>query len=275
MRVLEGRTALVTGASRGIGRAIAQRLAAEGAAVVVTASARSEEGLASTVERIVAAGGRAAAISGDLLDDAARATLIEQAAARFGAIDILINNAAGISAYAPPSRVDAAARAQMMMLNLHAPIDLIQQALPAMRERGWGRIINLGSEMARQPATPYPGPAKLVHALGFYGVCKAALHRYTEALAAELHGTGIAVNLLMPYKIVDTESAAEVVRQTAEHHPDWIEPVEVMAEAALWLVRSGQTGHLAVSRHLLQQAQATVHTLDGATALGDAQWRRK
>ncbi|HEY0974944.1 MAG TPA: SDR family oxidoreductase [Solimonas sp.] len=261
--------ALVTGASRGIGRAVARRLAAQGLRVVVTASERSRDGLDETVRQIVEAGGRARSLCCDLVDAAARADLIAHAAGE-GAIDVLINNAAGISAYAPPSRIDLDARRRMLELNLQAPVDLIQQALPAMQAQGFGRIVNIGSEMANQPPAPYPGPAKLVHALGYYGVSKAALHRYTEALAAELHGSGVCINAVLPYKIVATESAADVVRQTAAVHPDWIEPVEVMAEAVWQLIASGSTGVIGVSRQILQSAQAPVHALDGVTRLGDA-----
>ena len=262
--------ALVTGASRGIGRAVAQRLAAQGLAVVVTATTRSRTGLETTLALIEDAGGRAAAICCDLADAAQRADLLARASASFGAINVLINNAAGISAYAPPSKIDLAARQRMIELNLQAPVDLIQQALPAMKARGWGRIINIGSEMARQPPIPYPGAAKMTHALAFYGVSKVALNRYTEALAAELHDSGITANVVLPYRIVATDSAADIVRQTAATHPDWIEPVEVMAEAVWQLIASGNTGVIGVSREILQGAQAKVHALDGRTVLGDA-----
>ncbi len=135
-QTLRNRVALVTGASRGIGRAIAQRLAAHGAAVVASASSRSGDGLRQTVALIEQSGGRAAFVETDLADDATRATLVARAAEPFGAIDILINNAAGISSYAPPSKMDLSARRAMFELNLHAPMDLIQQALPSMRARG-------------------------------------------------------------------------------------------------------------------------------------------
>lgn len=266
----DGRVALVTGASRGIGAAIARRLAAEGAQVVGLASPRSATALEAVMADIVASGGRARGVVADLAEDAAREGLMDRVAAAFGAVELLVNNAAGISAYASPGSIDLPARRRMLALNLDAPVDLIQQALPAMRTRGWGRILNIGSEMARQPPVPYPGPARFVHSLGYYGVSKAALHRYTEALAAELHGSGITANVLLPYKIVATEAAAAVVAQSAERHPDWIEPVEVMAEAATWLMAGPLSGQVAVSRTLLHQAQAPVHALDGRTLLGDA-----
>jgi NAD(P)-dependent dehydrogenase (short-subunit alcohol dehydrogenase family) len=267
---LTGRVALVTGASRGIGRAIAQRLAAHGATLVVTASERSEADLHETCARIRAAGGRAEPLLADLADEAQRSDLVERARAQCGDIDILINNAAAITAYAPPSRIDLAARQAMFAINVDAPIDLIQQALPVMRKRAWGRIINISSDTVRQPPLPYPGPAKFVHALTAYGASKAALDRYTLGLAAELHNSGICVNALLPYRIARTEGAAAVAERMQATHPDWIEPVESMAEAAYQLITTGCTGTLAISRELLHRLQAPVLALDGESPLGDA-----
>ncbi|MDB5985002.1 MAG: family oxidoreductase [Nevskia sp.] len=267
---LSGRVALVTGASRGIGRAIAQRLAAHGVAVIVSASPRSLNGLQEVCKVIRDCGGRAAFVSTDLTDVAARAQLLAKAAAAFGPIDILINNAAGIAAYAPPSRIDLAARQATFELNLQAPIDLIQQALPSMRERRWGRIVNISSEAARQPQIPYIGPAKFVHALTVYGASKAALERYTLGLAAELQGSGVHVNAVAPSQIANTESAASVARLTAVTRPESIEPLELMAEAVLLLIGGNYNGRLCKSRELLQQAQQVLHALDGKTVIGDA-----
>jgi len=270
MATLDGHVALVTGASRGIGRAIARRLAAEGAAVAVSATARSAEGLRQTVALIEAAGGRAAAVEADLGDPAARADLVARAAAALGAIDILVNNAAAIPAYAPPSKIDLPARQAMFEINLHAPIDLVQQAVPAMRAKGWGRIVNITSETAQQPPIPYVGPAKFIHALALYGASKAALDRFTTGLAAELHGTGIHANALAPYRIALSESAEGVARQMGASHPDWVESLEMMAEAAYLLIAGRFTGLVVKSRELLQLAQQPLHALDGKTVLGDA-----
>ena len=157
----------------------------------------------------------------------------------------------------------------MFEINLHAPVDLIQQALPAMRETGWGRVINLSSEMAQQSAPPYAGPAKMVHALVYYGVSKAALERYTLGLAAELDGSGITANTLSPYKIAVTEGAAEIAKQIALAHPDWLEPVEMMAEAAYQLISGPHNGVITHSRALVQKLQSPLHALDGRTVIGD------
>jgi len=267
---LKNRVALVTGASRGIGRAIARRLAAHGAAVVVTASARSEQGLRETCALIEQAWGRAAFIVADLANEQARAGLVQQATAQLGPVDILVNNAAAITAYAPPGKIDLPARRGMFEVNFQAPVDLIQQALPGMRERGWGRVLNISSETARQPPIPYPGPAKLVHALVLYGASKAALDRYSLGLAAELHGSGIHVNALAPYRIARSESAEAVARQGALAHPDWVEPLEMMAEAAYLLITGPLTGLVVKSREVLQMKQTPLHALDGRSVIGDA-----
>ena len=267
---LKGRVALVTGASRGIGRAIARRLAAHGAAVAVTASCRSQEGLRETCALIERAGGRAVFLVADLADDQARAGLVQQAAGQLGLVDILVNNAAAITAYAPPGKIDLPARRGMFEVNFQAPVDLIQQALPGMRERGWGRLLNISSETARQPPIPYPGPAKLVHSLVLYGASKAALDRYSLGLAAELQGSGVHVNALAPYRIARSESAEAVARQAALAHPDWVEPVEMMAEAAYLLIAGALTGLVVKSREVLQMMQAPLHALDGSSVIGDA-----
>ena len=267
---LEGRVALVTGASRGIGRAIALRLAAHGAVLAVTASARSREGLRETCALIERAGGRAVLLVADLAEEQARAGLVAQAAAQLGPVDIVVNNAATITAYAPPGRIDLPARRGMFEVNFQAPVDLIQQALPGMRARGWGRILNISSEMARQPPIPYPGPAKFVHALALYGASKAALDRYTLGLAAELQGSGVQANALAPYKIARSESAEAVARQAALAHPDWVEPMEMMAEAAYLLIAGSLSGLVVKSREVLQMMQAPLHALDGRTVIGDA-----
>ena len=267
---LKGRVALVTGASRGIGRAIARRLAAHGAAVAVTASSRSQEGLRETCGLIGQAGGRAVFLVADLADEQARAGLVQQAAGQLGPVDILVNNAAAITAYAPPGKIDLPARRGMFEVNFQAPVDLIQQALPGMRERGWGRLLNISSETARQPPIPYPGPAKLVHSLVLYGASKAALDRYSLGLAAELQGSGVHVNALAPYRIARSESAEAVARQAALAHPDWVEPLEMMAEAAYLLIAGPLTGLVVKSREVLQMMQAPLHALDGSTVIGDA-----
>ena len=269
----EGRVAVVTGASRGIGRAIAKRLASEGASVVMNASRIGKHGnlpgtLEEAVSEIQAAGGKASALVADLTDIDARVDLIERASEAFGPIDILVNNAAR-SAMKLPSQVTTHERSGMFDLNVNVPVDLAQQALPSMRERGAGWILNIGSASARQPEVPYRDSKQAAWIIGAYGATKAALDRYTEALAHEVAGDGIFVNAMAPVAIVLTPGA-DYVRDIARANPDMVEPVEVMAEAALELCTGRHVGRVIFSRDLLHQVSRPVRSLDGKTVLGDA-----
>lgn len=136
-----------------------------------------------------------------------------------------------------------------------------------------GHVLNISSDTVRAPSPPYPGPAKWVHALAAYGASKAALDRYSVGLAAELLGSGVQVNSLMPYRIVNTEGAAAVVEQMRVTHPDWIEPVEVMAEAAYRLITGTHSGDVAVSRDLLTRQPGRLMALDGVTPFRRTRFR--
>lgn len=274
MDEMNGRVALVTGASRGIGRAIARRFAAEGAAVVLSASRMGAHGkrvgtLEEAVEEIQAAGGRAAAVVGELADEAARADLIERSGEAFGPIDVLVNNAAG-ARMRLPSESTAEERRFMFELNVNAPVDLAQQALLGMRERGCGWILNLTGGASRQSPVPYRDTRESALIVGPYGATKAALERYTEALAHEVAPDGIFVNALAPIAIVLTQSA-DYVRDIARRNPDMVEPVETMAEAALELCTGRHVGQIAFSRELLHAVARPVRSLDAKSILGDAE----
>ncbi len=273
MAALNGRTALITGASRGIGRAIARRFAAEGAKLVLCASRLGAHGdLKGTLEEAVAeindAGGEAVAIACDLSDAEARATLVARAEDALGALDIIVNNAA-MATMQLPSQVSTAERSMMYDVNLNAPIDLAQQALPGMRERGCGWILNISSASAHQPVVPYRDSQIAAHVIAAYGSTKAALDRYTEGLAHEVMGDGVWVNTLAPENIVLT-SGADYVRDIARRNPDMAEPVEVMAEAALELCSARHVGQVCYSRRLLHSVGRDVCSLDGKERLGDA-----
>ncbi len=268
------RVALVTGSSRGIGRALAKRLAAEGASVVLSASRSGKHGdlvgtLEEAVEEIREAGGQAAAEVADLLDDGARSDLIARAEAHFGPLDILVNNAA-MGRWGMPSEVGLADRRKMMEVNLQAPVDLAQQVLPGMRERGAGWILNLGSDSYRQPAVPYRDTPEAAHLIVAYGSSKAALSRYTQGLAHEVAPDGVFVNCLAPVSIVLTQEAARFVGHIARENPDMTEPIEVMVEAALELVSGRHVGRDVYSRQLLHDVARPVRSLDGSKILGDA-----
>ncbi|MEM9174924.1 MAG: SDR family NAD(P)-dependent oxidoreductase [Myxococcota bacterium] len=265
--------ALVTGASRGIGKAIAMRLASEGASVVLNASRMGAHGaLPGTLEGaaadLQAAGWKAAAIAGDLSDPAARAGLIERASDFFGPVDILVNNAAA-GRMQLPSQTTNEDRSFMFELNVNAPVDLAQQAIPGMKEKGGGWILNIGSATSTNPELPYRDSKTSAWIIGAYGATKAALDRYTVALAHELQEHEIFVNCMMPTSIVLT-SGADYVRDIARANPDWVEPVEMMAEGALELCSGRHVGRVLTSREIVHGTARQVHSLDGRTVLGDA-----
>lgn len=273
MGALANRTALITGASRGIGFAIARRFAAEGAAVVICASRWGAHGtlrgtLEESVAQIQAEGGVAAGIACDLSQPDARADLVQRAGELLGPVDIIVNNAA-VSKMRLPSEVTTRDRNWMYDVNLNAPIELAQQALPGMRELGRGWILNISSASALQPVVPYRDSQVAAHVICAYGATKAALDRYTQGLAHEVASAGICVNALAPENIVLT-SGADYVRDIARRSPDMAEPVEVMAEAALELCSGRHVGRVTYSRRFLHSLGLSVRSLDGKHVLGDA-----
>ena len=273
MESCDGKVAFITGASRGIGRAIARRFAAEGASVVLCASRMGAHGkLQGTLEEaaleIQAAGGKAFALAADLADADARIDLIARASEPFGPVDILVNNAAG-ARMVLPSQASTSDRSFMYELNVNGPIDLAQQAIPSMRARGGGWILNISSASSVQPAVPYRDSKQAALIIGPYGATKAALDRYTEALAHEVAEHDIFVNAMAPVAIVLTQGA-DYVRDIARRNPDMVEPVEMMAEAALELCTGRHVGRVVFSRNLIHEVARKVHSLDGKKVLGDA-----
>ena len=270
----QGKNALITGASRGIGRAIAKRLSAEGANVVLSASRPGRHGslggtLEDAAEEIAGAGGHVAFEVADLLDAEGRSDLVARAEAHFGPLDVLVNNAA-MGAWAMPSQSTLTDRRKMMEVNLHAPVDLAQQALAGMRERGCGWILNLGSATDRQPDLPYRDTPEAAHVIVAYGATKAALDRYMTGLAHEVSGDGVFVNVVAPVSIVLTQEAARFIGHIAKNNPDMTEPVETMVEAALELCTERHVGEVVFSRDLLHRVARTVRSLDGKKVIGDA-----
>ncbi len=269
----DGKVAFVTGASRGIGRAIATRFAAEGASVVLCASRMGAHGdLPGTLEEAVSdiqrQGARAAAIACDLSDGSARADLIKRAGEIFGPVDILVNNAAG-SHMKLPSQCTCEERSFMFDMNVNGPIDLAQQAIPDMKTRGGGWILNISSATAKQPEVPYRDSRLAAWVIGPYGASKAALERYTVALAHEVAEHDIFVNAMAPTSIVLTTGAA-YVRDIARRNPDMAEPVEMMAEGALELCTGRHVGRVIFSRDIVHAVNREVRSLDGKEVLGDA-----
>jgi NAD(P)-dependent dehydrogenase (short-subunit alcohol dehydrogenase family) len=253
---LEGKVALVTGASRGIGEAIARRFAAEGAAVGVTARTANEGdhrfagSISSTVEAIRSAGGTATAVVADLSRGEDRERLVAAVTHELGPVDILVNNAA-ITYFAPVDAFDLRRYQLMFDVQVLAPFHLSQLVLPSMRASGAGWICNISSPAALHPQGPPHAPG----AMTVYGMCKAALERFSTGLAAELYDDAIAVNSLAPTGLVVTPGVVH-------HHLDQLipeerhEPVDVMVEAALLLCSGSPkelTGRVGFSQALLAE----------------------
>ncbi|MFJ4522535.1 SDR family NAD(P)-dependent oxidoreductase [Streptomyces sp. NPDC088810] len=182
---LDGRTAVVTGGSSGIGRAIAAALARAGASVVVVA--RRPEELAATVDELTADGCRAAWVAGDLASREGVRAAAEEAAAVFGEPDILVNSA-GINRRPPMGELSEDVWDATMAVNLEAPFLLGQRFGPGMAERGFGRIIHITSQQAHRA---------FVHS-GAYGVSKGALESLARSQAEAWSPYGVTCNTLVP-----------------------------------------------------------------------------
>lgn len=195
--MLKGKTALVTGASRGIGLAIAERLAREGARVVVVS--RDEKLLVPLAERL---GGLA--LSADLADRASLNALLGRVDAEVGRVDILVNNA-GIATSAPLERTTDEDWDRTMEINARAPFALCRALVPKMVSAGWGRVINIASNAGRS------GYAYTTA----YCASKHAVVGLTRALAADLGKTQVTVNAICP-GWVRTEMSVEAVQRIAD-----------------------------------------------------------
>ncbi len=265
-RSCEGRVALVTGASRGIGKAIALRLAAEGAAVAICA--RPQAGmpdlgtLGGARDELAALGGRVLAVPFDLADPTLdRATLIDAVEAELGPVDILVNNAAA-GGYMDFLDWTDRKIAKVLEVNFWAPWHLVRRTLPGMLERGSGWICNVSSQTAEHPPGP-PFPATTPSTQGtIYGGTKAFLDRWTVSLAAEVYGRGVAVNTVAP----EAAAATEVLVEYSDLPDHLYEPLDTMAEAALALCTADPlvlTGQVTTSLALLAALDRPVHDLRG------------
>jgi len=187
--------AIVTGSSRGIGRRIARALAARGAAVCIN-YADSAAAAETAADEIAAAGGRVIAIQADVADADAVARMVAQTEAELGPVSILVNNA-GVSSPATLESYDPAAMTRMRQVNVDGVIHAVRAVAPGMKERSYGRIVNIASNAAIGTALP---------ATTFYAATKAEVLILTRRFAMELGRDGITVNAVAPGWIV-TEMA--------------------------------------------------------------------
>ena len=257
-QLLAGQVAVVTGASRGIGRAIAVEFARAGADIVVAArsSEKAPSKLPGTIEetarQVEAAGrrpngrpsGRALAVPMDVTDEAQVQAMAQRTLDEFGRADILVNNA-GISFPAPFSQTPLKRWDLVMNVNLRGPIMCTQAFLPHMLERGSGRIINISSYLAEV----------LMPGMMSYSVSKIALEKFTQALAAELEPKSIPVNALRIEMWIATEGAQ--YSNPNIDYSTWEKP-EAASEATLWLATRdpSYTGQAVTIAEVRQQMAA-------------------
>lgn len=264
MGACEGKIAVVTGGSRGIGRAAALRLAHEGADLALVArdvdGNRLGRSLAETVAEVRAVGVRAVPIAADLGEAARpRAAVIEQAEAALGPVDILVNNAA-MSVFRNVVEWTPAKLRAMWEINVMAPWELCSAVVPGMLQRGRGWIVNISSGVGEAGNARAGGAA--------YGGTKAMFDQLTRCLALELDGTQVTVNTVSPQAASRTEFVAQLVGRGAMRD-EITEPLEVMAEAILALATAPADARGIVARDLdlLERLRRPVRLLDGSAVL--------
>jgi citronellol/citronellal dehydrogenase len=260
MNKLEGKVVVVTGASRGIGKAIASRLAAEGARVVCLARTLEEgehtafEGsLQTTVRAIEAAGGKAIALACDVSDYEACERAVSEARREFGPIDVLVNNAA-LTYFMPVADFPVAKWLKSFAVNVHGPFYMSKLVLSDMLARKAGAIVNISSATAIGPGRgPYPDNVRRGGTL--YGTEKAALERFTQGLAAEVYASGVSVTCLSPSLIVATPGVLHHKLVRGADDPN-VEPEQLMADATLLLATApldAVTGRVTYSQQILKE----------------------
>jgi citronellol/citronellal dehydrogenase len=241
MGKLDGKHVIVTGASRGIGKAIAELFAQEGGKVTCAARTLQEgdhplEGsLVTTVKGITDAGGEANAIAVDLSQYEECVRLVEESRAKYGPVDVLVNNAA-LTYFIPIKDYPVNRWHRSFAVNFHAPFYLSQLALRDMVERKSGSIVNISSGAAIGPGRgPYPKEVTDQQRGGtLYGAEKAALERFTQGLAAEVYTDGVSVTCVSPSLVVPTPGTVFHKLVTGLDDPRGEDPM-LMAQSALLL----------------------------------------
>ncbi|CAN5137719.1 SDR family oxidoreductase [soil metagenome] len=183
---LENKVAIITGASKGIGEAIAIILAQHGTSVVV--NSRKQDELDKVVEQITSAGGKCIGVAANTGEPAGLKKLVEMAVEKYGGVDIIVNNAASNPIFGPVIQTEEWAYDKIMDVNVKAPFELSKLVYPIMKQRGGGSIINISSIAGD---TPDQG-------LGIYSVSKAALNMLTKVTAKEWAPDNIRVNSICP-----------------------------------------------------------------------------
>lgn len=183
---LTGKVAIVTGASKGIGRAIAEKLASSGASVAI--SSRNLSACEAAKTAIIDKGGKAIAVAADASDPQALSYLVRETIDRYGTVDIVVNNAATSPVFGPVEEVSEAGFDKIMAVNVRGPFTLAKLVLPYFKKKNSGSIINIGSIGSVRPE----------EALGIYSASKAALASLTRVLAKEWGPYGVRVNCVCP-----------------------------------------------------------------------------
>jgi len=213
------RVALVTGASRGIGRAVAELLASEGVSLCLVS--RNPESLAEAAARCASLGSAPLTVAGDVADPKLAAIVIQEAEAKFGRIDILVNNQGG-----PPMggflEHDDEAWAKATATNLMSVVRLTRLTAPIMIRGGWGRVVNVTSTLAMEPT-----PAMVLSA-----TLRAGVSAFTKAVATELAPRNVTVNTVCPHAVL-TQRSESLLRQSAERQKRTFEEVENLSRATL------------------------------------------
>ncbi|MCK9517625.1 MAG: SDR family NAD(P)-dependent oxidoreductase [Dehalococcoidia bacterium] len=260
MGKLDGKVVIVTGASRGIGKTIAEVFAAEGGKIVCAARTLKEgdhplEGsLEHTVNGIREQGGEAAAVTADIsqFDDCVR--LVEQAHEIYGPVDVLVNNAA-LTYFIPVADFPVSKWHRSFQVNFHAAFYLSQLALKDMLPRKSGAIVSISSGAAIGPGRGPYQPEQIGRGGTLYGAEKAALERFTQGLASEVYNDGISVTCVSPSQVVPTPGTVFHHLVDSMDDPRG-EPSELMAKAALLLATEPLdkvTGRVTYSQEILKE----------------------
>lgn len=261
MGKLDGKVCVVTGASRGIGKSIAELFAQEGGKVVCAARTLKEGdhplpgSLEHTVNEIRAAGGEAAAVAVNISEYDECVKLIEQTHEIYGPVDVLVNNAA-LTYFIPIKDYPINRWHRSIAVNFHAPFYLTQLVLKDMIPRKSGAIVNISSGAAIGPGRgPYKDPQMGTGGGTLYGAEKAALERFTQGVAAEVYQDGISVTCVSPSQVVPTPGTVFHKLVTGMDDPRGEDPI-LMAKATLLLATEpldAVTGRVTYSQQILKE----------------------